>query len=425
MVTLRWSILYDLFHPSLYYFWLWFLAGITGAILSFRFWDLGVTFSGAFGGFAVAMGIIAVSNHGLSNVWRYILLALLIVIGACIATIFERFSMIVGTSFGGGFLFMYGVDELVQVGFREMLVIFEFAGKTLKYRPEKKVFVMLGCWLILALVGIGWEFWHHSKPIWINDKALFRIYGRPFGKRPKQLVGQRITQRVSRMDWYLYWANCLCLRRKTAEEVLYEDYFVDEQDEVVEEDFVVLGAHQHQREKQKQQQQHLDPTVGITSTAGSSLPQVPIKANNTGGGGCSSIEKHSDSDTVIYNESGISLRTTLNHQFEIKVEDIKEDHHQVFNDDNTSSGTVQSIQQQPSDTPVRIVIEETDYKDDGTGPVVTLGTHTEPIVETTCTSSTTRDGSRTLTTTTTTSRTTTTTSTSTSSSEGSSRTVSA
>ncbi|KAF9151387.1 hypothetical protein BG015_006746 [Linnemannia schmuckeri] len=224
-VVLRWDLVYFLFKPSHYYFWIWFLAGILGAILSFRYWDLGVAFSGGFGGFALAMGIIAAVNdsHNVTNTPRYILLAVLILLGAAVAIFYERFSIILGTSLGGSFMVMFGIDEFLQAGYREMIVIFDFAGRTLQYHPDKTVFIMIGCSLALACLGIAWEFWHHAKPLLVDRRALFRIYGRPFGKRPHKLAGQRLKRRVAQSDWYTYLSGCLCLRRRTAEEVLYGD----------------------------------------------------------------------------------------------------------------------------------------------------------------------------------------------------------
>ncbi|KAF9143026.1 hypothetical protein BGX30_001543 [Mortierella sp. GBA39] len=224
-VVLHWDLVYLLFKPSQPYFWIWFMAGILGAILSFRYWDLGVAFSGGFGGFALAMGIIAAvnSSHNMTNTGRYILLAVLILFGAAIAIFYERFSIILGTSLGGAFMVMFGVDEFLQAGYREMIVIFDFAGKTLQYHPDKTVFIMIGCSLALACLGIAWEFWHHAKPLLVDRRALFRIYGRPFGKRPHKLAGQRLKRRVATSDWYSYLAGCLCLKRRTAEEVLYGD----------------------------------------------------------------------------------------------------------------------------------------------------------------------------------------------------------
>ncbi|KAF9950036.1 hypothetical protein BGZ72_008238 [Mortierella alpina] len=330
MVTLRWDLAYQLFKPAHYYFWMWVLAGLLGALLCFRYWDLGVSFAGGFGGFAVAMGIIAASNHAMANVGRYILLACLILIGAAIATFYERYSIILGTSFGGAFMFMYGVDEFVQVGYREMIVIFRFAGKTLTYHPDKKVYIMIGCSLALALCGIAWEFWHHAKPLMMDRKALFRIYGRPFGKRPRKLVGQRIKRSVRSMGWYEYLTGCLCLRRKTAEEVLFEDEEARSEHSVA----VVVHESKHSNEGAvpgSSGSQDLNEKLQGTH-------RLEMAGQSTNG---TSSETASVQNSADQGESGISLSTLH---------------------------------------PVQVVIEETDYQcadGDETEPVVT---HTESIV---------------------------------------------
>ncbi|KAG0357154.1 hypothetical protein BG005_003863 [Podila minutissima] len=223
MVRIRWDMLYVAFKPSHYVFWVWLMSGLVGGILSFRYWNLGVTFAGAFGGFAVAMGIIAVTSNSMGAVGRYVFLAIEILLGAAAATFYERFFIIVSTSCGGAYLFMYGVDEFVQVGYREMLVILDITGKSLVYHPDKNVYIMIGCSLVLALIGMAWEFWHHSRPVMMGRKALFRIYGRPFGKRPEKLLGQRIRYNVSKMDWYTYLTGCACFWRKNKEDVFIEE----------------------------------------------------------------------------------------------------------------------------------------------------------------------------------------------------------
>jgi hypothetical protein len=328
MVSLRWDITYFLLKPSKYYFWMWFLAGCLGAFLSFRFWDLGVTFSGAFGGFAVAMGIIAIFHTSLSNVGRYILLGLFVLFGAAIATFYERYSIILGTSFGGAYMFMYGVDEFVQVGYREMIVILRVVRKSLIYHPNTKVLIMIGCSLALACLGIAWEFWHHGKPLWIHQKALFRIYGRPFGKRPEKLMGQRIKE----MDWFTYLTGCLCLRRKTAEEVLYED---------MEDSFVVVG--------------NVDATK----------PTAAQDAKSQG----DKSQTMSGSLTVIQCESGISDMTLLQqHRTDSDIQSEKP---------VSLSGL----------SPVQVVIEEMDYEvvgddDDDEEEVIAVETFTGTVFRT-------------------------------------------
>ncbi|KAG0370784.1 hypothetical protein BGZ54_004033 [Gamsiella multidivaricata] len=224
MVAFRWDLVYTTFMPQHYYMWVWLVAGLTGAILSFRFWDLGVTFTGAFGGFAVAMGVIAVANLSIGNAGRYVILGLFILGGAAIATFFERVFIICGTSCGGAFIFMFGVDQFAQVGYREMIVIFDFTGKTLNYHPSLQVYLMLGFSLVLAGLGIAWEFWHHATPLLMDRKAIFRIYGRPFGKRPRRLVGQRIHHHLkTRSGIYTYITGCHCLERWGTDDVLYGD----------------------------------------------------------------------------------------------------------------------------------------------------------------------------------------------------------
>ncbi|KAG0301317.1 hypothetical protein BGZ98_008466 [Dissophora globulifera] len=163
--------------------WVWLVAGLTGAILSFRFWDLGVTFTGAFGGFALAMGIIAVANLSITNAGRYVILGILVLGGATIATFFERIFIIIWTSCGGAYMFMFGVDQFAQ------------------------------------------------KPVLMDRRAIFRIYGRPFGKRPHKLIGQRIHHHLkTKSDLYAYFLGCVCLQRTTIEDVLYNSDSCDASD---------------------------------------------------------------------------------------------------------------------------------------------------------------------------------------------------
>lgn len=225
MVAIRWDLVFTTFSVKFYYFWVWLAAGLTGALLSFRYWDLGVTFSGAFGGFAVAMGIIAIANISIGNPGRYVLLGVLVLGGAAFATFFERFFIIMSTSFGGAYVLMFGVDQFAQAGYREMIVIFDFTGKTFTYHPSRDVYLMIGFSVVLAALGICWEFWHHSTPVLFDRKAVFRIYGRPFGKRPRKLVGQKIHHHLkTTSDFYAHAMGCFCFQRWTIDDLLYDEH---------------------------------------------------------------------------------------------------------------------------------------------------------------------------------------------------------
>ncbi|KAF9582500.1 hypothetical protein BGW38_000131 [Lunasporangiospora selenospora] len=223
MVAIRWDVVFTTFMPQHYYFWVWLCSGIVGAILSFRFWDLGVTFTGAFGGFALAMGIVAAANISITNAGRYVIMGILILSGAAFATFFERIFVILATSLGGSYMVMFGIDQFIQVGYREMIVVFDFRGKTFTYHPTWKVYVMLASSAVLAGIGIAWECWRHTAPFGLERRAVFRIYGRPFGKRPRKLLGPRIHHHFKNMGWYAYLSGCYCFERRTIEDVLYDD----------------------------------------------------------------------------------------------------------------------------------------------------------------------------------------------------------
>ncbi|KAG0241524.1 hypothetical protein BGW41_005833 [Actinomortierella wolfii] len=294
MVAIRWDLLFETFNPKMYYFWVWFLTGLIGATLSFRFFDLGIAMAGALGGFAVAMVIIAAANARLSEVVRYVIIGIFVLFFSGIATFYERFFIIAGTSLGGAMIFMFGVDEFVQVGFREMLVIFRFVGKTLAYNPTYKVYIMLGGVVVLALMGTAWEHWHHQAPLLVDRRALFRLYGRPFGKRPKRMIGQKIKHRYREVGWKGLFGNFL--KKRSADSVLYGSepdeswLYVDENGDPVPAD---QQHHQQQQGQQheQQQQQHsaahttIDPSSSASYLGEDDHPPAKEAADSTGSSG--------------------------------------------------------------------------------------------------------------------------------------------
>ncbi|KAI8604062.1 hypothetical protein EDD21DRAFT_402356 [Dissophora ornata] len=313
IATSRWDLAWMLFKPSYYYFWMWLLAGFIGGVLSFRFWDLGMIIAGGFGGFALGMGIIGAANDSIPMFGRYILLIGVIVLGATVAVFWERLSIILATSFAGAFMVMFGVDEFLQVGYREMMVIFEFAGKALTYHPDKKVYIMIGSSLALACLGIVWELLLHRTPFWEDRKVLFSVYGQPFGKRPLRLVGQKIMNGV---------------RRKTAEDVLQggDDSYVDGNGHVV------VGESQSQL------------------PVSSELEEVTVEKPSEG------------SDTEVSNDSGISSMTPSSYR----------DH----TDANTEL-PIDSALPPITLSPIQIVIDDAEFEDSSSDKTVPVGTHIE------------------------------------------------
>ncbi|KAG0307881.1 hypothetical protein BGZ98_009523, partial [Dissophora globulifera] len=269
MVVCKWSLASQLFRPTHYPFWMWFLAGIAGGLLALRYWELGLIFTGGFGGFALAMGIIGACDEHLSSTGRYVLLVYLIFVGAILPTFCERFVITISTSFGGAFMFMYGIDEFLQLGYRDIIVVFQFAGRAFSYHADRKVFIMLGSTLAFAVVGMVWEFWWHQMPLWMNEKALFSISGRPFGMRPHQLMGERLLRRMRRS---------LCLRLKKAKGMPYGE---DQE-----------GSTVKQGQDQNKQYQ-VQPTIIVVDDGSSNIGKLSNK-----------------SDTYIGSDSSISAKTT-------------------------------------------------------------------------------------------------------------------
>ncbi|KAG0203829.1 hypothetical protein BGX28_004034 [Mortierella sp. GBA30] len=341
MVALRWDLIYTTFMPQYYYLWVWLASGLTGAFLSFRYWDLGVTFAGAFGGFATAMGIIAAANLAIGNAIRYVILGIFVLGVAAIATFFERVFVILATSFGGAYMVMYGVDEFIQVGYREMIVVFDFTGKTLTYHPNRAVYLMLASSLVLASLGVVWEFWHHTTPVLMDRKAVFRIYGRPFGKRPKKLVGQKIHHHLrSRSELYTYIVSCGCFERRTIDDVLYDDDQCPQ--EVIQEPpppthAPNLGGEQNTTEGERVDPATKEPKV-TTPTEDSNIPlkTVPIENVDEKGAG----ENQDDSTAVL------ALKDTMDSEKHDSV-DTKE-FQPTTNETTTSSNHQASSSMQPS-----------------------------------------------------------------------------
>ncbi|KAF9343752.1 hypothetical protein BGX26_005244 [Mortierella sp. AD094] len=253
MAIVHWDMVSIFFHPAQYYFWMWFLAGLAGALISFRFWDMGVVFVGGFGGFSLAMGIIAACNTSF---------------------------------FSGAFLLMYGLDEFLQLGYREMFAIFGFTGRMLSYHPTKNVYTMIESSLGLACLGIIWELLLHKEPLWKDRKALFSVCGQQFGKRPAKLMGQRVHHRIRFSRW----------QHKTTEEAAYGGS--NNLDATRDDGFNTVG-----------QDGHL-PTV-VESEANSSSSFTTIEVYQVPG--VSGVENLSDAETIAPSNSGTLSKSSSTH----------------------------------------------------------------------------------------------------------------
>ncbi|KAF9994533.1 hypothetical protein BGZ80_000555 [Entomortierella chlamydospora] len=307
MAIVHWDMVSIFFHPAQYYFWMWFLAGLAGALIAFRFWDLGVMFIGGFGGFSLAMGIIAACNTSLSALGRYLVLVILIIFGAVISTYCERVSVIFGTSFSGAFLLMYGLDEFLQQGYREMFAIFGFTGRMLSYHPNKAVYTMIEASLGLACLGIIFELVFHKKPLWMDQKALFSVCGQPFGERPDMLMGQKVTHKI-------FYSSSSKPEYKTTDEAAYgggynNNYNYNYNNDNLGATRGVVGFNS------VDQNRHLPSVPEAESNSLSSFATIQGRQGSGKGSGVSGAENISDVETITPGNSGAlskssSTRTT-------------------------------------------------------------------------------------------------------------------
>lgn len=114
-------------------------------------------------GFTIAMIILAMGSHGLisNGIGRSIFIAVLSIIGGIAILFMERPLLILGTSLGGAFALMIGVDVFTKAGLVEAARSF-LAGQGV-YEVNKWVYLELGGVLLLAAVGIAVQWRSKSR----------------------------------------------------------------------------------------------------------------------------------------------------------------------------------------------------------------------------------------------------------------------
>ncbi|KAG0232607.1 hypothetical protein B0O80DRAFT_499646 [Mortierella sp. GBAus27b] len=145
------------------YFAVWFIVGLVGAMVSFYFWHIGIILTGAWGMFVVVA--VVLTSVGLKSfVIRFAILAVCLVLGGYLTYRFERISVILATSLGGAYSFMFGLDMFIQAGFRATFHVI-LSQSTARFHPNVGTKVMIGFVPVIALLGIIWELKHHEEPV--------------------------------------------------------------------------------------------------------------------------------------------------------------------------------------------------------------------------------------------------------------------
>ncbi|KAF9347513.1 hypothetical protein BGX34_003092 [Mortierella sp. NVP85] len=145
------------------YFAVWFILGLIGALVSFYFWHIGIILTGAWGMFVVVAVILTAINLR-SVILRFSILGVCLVLGGYLTYRFERVSVILATSLGGAYSFMFGLDMFIQTGFRATFHVI-LSQSTARFHPNVGTYVMIALTPLIALAGVIWELKHHDEPV--------------------------------------------------------------------------------------------------------------------------------------------------------------------------------------------------------------------------------------------------------------------
>ncbi|CAG8539600.1 5439_t:CDS:2 [Funneliformis caledonium] len=161
------------FRSALYYFVIWLSTGTIGGLLSFWCWHLGLILTSAYGGFAFIMTFLTLIPISI-DIIRYSLISFFILLPPILVYKYERESIYVATSVAGSYTFFCGVDEFAHQGYREMIQFIRHEG-TLRFIPTIIIYIMILLSVLLAALGITFEYKCHENPtfnVWCGDKPL-------------------------------------------------------------------------------------------------------------------------------------------------------------------------------------------------------------------------------------------------------------
>ncbi|KAG9065233.1 hypothetical protein KI688_002556 [Linnemannia hyalina] len=176
------------FQSSGIYFLVWVSVGIVGALVSFYLWHVGIILTGAYGSF-VLVAVLFTAGNVTNYIFRYVVLAICIILGGYLTHKYERMAVILATSFGGAYCVMFGLDMFVQTGFRTTFHVM-LSQSTDAFYPVPGTWVMIAFVPVIAAFGIAWELKHHEEPVtgWLLGNGAKPLPLLP-GEKPRTCCG--------------------------------------------------------------------------------------------------------------------------------------------------------------------------------------------------------------------------------------------
>jgi len=159
------------------------VVGLVGGSVCFFFWELALLIHGAYGGFSLGLSLLSVARIH-SSTGSIILLVALSLLGMLSVKLWERHAIIVLTAIGGAFAVMWGVDDFWQTGFQNIPIVLSNRGDVY-FDATWQTYVLMGCWLLLSLIGMAFEEWKHEYMVLSPLGLLWCVCWRPGKSDPK------------------------------------------------------------------------------------------------------------------------------------------------------------------------------------------------------------------------------------------------
>lgn len=132
---------------------------VLGALLALCY-QIGIYLLGALAGYTLALWILSFKAGGLipGHTGQIIFIVVLVILGVALSIFFERFLLIIATSFIGAFLIIFGIDVFIRTGYVYIVSGILSGNVSLLQDEPWQVYAMLIATFVLFLVGVSFQY---------------------------------------------------------------------------------------------------------------------------------------------------------------------------------------------------------------------------------------------------------------------------
>jgi len=142
-------------------------------------YQVGIYLLGALAGYTLALWILSFKAGGLipSRAGQIIFIVVLAIIGLVLSIFFERFVLIIATSFLGAFLIIFGIDIFVRTGYANVVDGLLNGTFSTIQNETWQVYLMLAATFVLFLIGVAVQYATSWKRLGTGYRAGVPAYG--------------------------------------------------------------------------------------------------------------------------------------------------------------------------------------------------------------------------------------------------------